>query len=479
VIVDPAVDLADVQGNILRGYKKPLVRHLVLTVNDSAAARRWLLEATSGDAALAPQVTTAAKGSEEPPTCLNVGMTYAGLAALGVAPKWLATFPREFIDGMAARAVKLGDTGPNDPRYWKREWRDSAKVHLVVSVHADVRDRRDETADRVLGAGGGRAFVELARLDGEELPGGLVHFGYKDNIAQPHFDGIRDPTDRPDMQPLVEVGAVLLGYNTPVEDLRWEVPEPREDLGFNGSFNAFRVLEQQLDEFECFLSASADAILKNPLADQLLPPKAEQGWDPPLCRRDAMRELVAAKILGRWRNGVPLVLSPTSPTPYPPIGTDRLNKFDFTTDPDGLSCPMGSHIRRCNPRGARIVQRNTNHSRRIVRRGMPYGPPYDPEHPDDGVGRGLLGVFICASLIAQFESIQYDWMNLGLQDPRITGTNDPVVGNNEPEFSSFNMPVGKSSIELRGFPRFVHTKGGAYLFLPSLRALRYLGSIHH
>ena len=140
---------------------------------------------------------------------------------------------------------------------------------------------------------------------------------------------------------------------------------------------------------------------------------------------------------------------------------------------------MGSHIRRCNPRGARIVQRNTNHSRRIVRRGMPYGPPYDPEHPGDGVGRGLLGVFICASLIAQFESIQYDWMNLGLQDPRITGTNDPVVGNNEPEFSSFLMPIGKSSIELRGFPRFVHTKGGAYLFLPSIRALRYLGSIHH
>ena len=164
-------------------------------------------------------------------------------------------------------------------------------------------------------------------LDGQELPGGLVHFGYKDNIAQPHFDGIRNPTDRPDMQPLVEVGAVLLGYKTPVEDLRWEVPEPREDLGFNGSFNAFRVLEQQVDEFERFLSAAADAILDNPLADQLLPPKVEKRWDPPLCRRDAMRELVAAKILGRWRNGVPLVLSPTSPTPDPPIGTDRLNKI--------------------------------------------------------------------------------------------------------------------------------------------------------
>jgi Dyp-type peroxidase family len=479
VIVDPAVDLDDVQGNILRGYKKPLVRHLVLTVNDAAAARRWLVEATSGDAALAPQVTTAAKGNEKPPTCLNVGMTYAGLDALRVAPEQLATFPSEFIDGMAARAVKLGDTGPSDPCHWNPEWRDPKKVHLVVSVHADVRDQRDETADRVLEASGGRAFKELARLDGEQLPEGVVHFGYKDNIAQPHFDNIRNPTKRPDMQPLVEIGAVLLGYKTPVEDLRWEVPEPREDLGFNGSFSAFRVLEQQVDEFERFLSASADLMMNNPLAYQSLPPKAEDSWDPPVSRHRALRELVAAKILGRWRNGVPLVFSPTSPTPDRPVGTYDLNNFDFTTDPDGLSCPMGSHIRRCNPRSARIVQRNTNHSRRIVRRGMPYGPLYDPDHPDDGVERGLLGVFICASLVAQFESIQYDWMNLGLQDPRITGTNDPVVGNNEPKFSSFKMPAGLSSIELRGFPRFVRTKGGAYLFLPSIRALMYLGSIHH
>jgi hypothetical protein len=137
---------------------------------------------------------------------------------------------------------------------------------------------------------------------------------------------------------------------------------------------------------------------------------------------------------------------------------------------------MGSHIRRCNPRNARIVQRTTNHARRIVRRGIPYGPPYVPGEHDD-VERGLLGVFLCASLAVQFESIQYDWMNLGLQDPRITGTNDAVVGANDEKYSCFRLPVGSTTIELRGFPRFVRTRGGAYCFLPTLSGIRYLGSM--
>ena len=93
----------------------------------------------------------------------------------------------------------------------------------------------------------------------------------------------------------------------------------------------------------------------------------------------------------------------------------------------------------------------------------------------DGVERGLLGVFICASLAVQFESIQYDWMNLGLQDPRITGTNDPVTGANDPAFSCFRLPTSSGTIELRGFSRFVRTRGGAYCFLPTLSGLRHLG----
>jgi len=169
----------------------------------------------------------------------------------------------------------------------------------------------------------------------------------------------------------------------------------------------------------------------------------------------------------------PLALSPTSPSPRPPMGDAGLNSFGYATDPDGQKCPIGSHIRRSNPRDARTVQRNTNRSRRLVRRGIPYGPPYDPEHPKTAE-RGLLGSFMCANLSSQFEAIQYDWTNLGLLDPRITGSNDPILGNNDPLFSHFSFPVGKESVTFRGFPHFIHTRGGAYLFQPSISAIRHL-----
>ena len=312
--VDAAPDLADVQGNILRGYRKPFVRHLVLTVADPVAARTWLSDATSGDAGLAPQVTNAEPWDEKPPSCVNVGITHHGLAALGVAPTSLATFPHEFAAGMAARAVKIGDIGQSRPGNWMPSLQDPEAVHLVITVHADDQRTLGETSDRVTAASGGRAFVVRSAHDGQAFEGGYVHFGYRDNIAQPHFEGIRDPADRPDGQPLAPVGTVLLGYQSPLENLRWEVPQP-DVLGRNGSFNAFRILEQRVEEFEAFLTEAADTILAHPQADEVLPPGAEARFDPPLTRHAAMREVVAAKVMGRWRNGVPLALAPRSPTP--------------------------------------------------------------------------------------------------------------------------------------------------------------------
>jgi len=472
VSVVSQLDFADLQGNILRGYGKQYVRHLVLSVANPGAARRWLSDATSGDESAAPQITNGEQWAERRRTCVNIGVTHAGLAALGVPPPSLNSFPHEFVAGMAARNVLLGDTGPSDPSKWKQEWRGEG-VHLMISVYADDAADRAATADRILAARG--AFRLRAALDGEGFAGGLVHFGYRDSISQPQFYGVHDPDNRRDDQPFVEVGAMLLGHATPIENLRWEVPKPNV-LGHNGSFNAFRVLEQQVEEFEAFLTACADALMKNPLSETLLPPGTEAQWNPPMDRHAALREMVAAKMLGRWRNGVPLSLSPTSPSPQPAITDAGLNNYGYASDPDGQHCPIGSHMRRSNPRDAKTVQRNTNHARRLVRRGIPYGPQYDPAHPTKAE-RGLLGSFICASLTGQFEAIQYDWTNLGLQDPRITGSNDPILGNNDPLFSRFSFPVGDKDVTFRGFSHFIHTRGGAYLFQPSMSAIRHLASL--
>ena len=110
-------------------------------------------------------------------------------------------------------------------------------------------------------------------------------------------------------------------------------------------------------------------------------------------------------------------------------------------------------------------------------RGVPYGPVYDPTKPDK-LERGLLGNFIGASLGAQFEAMSYEWINVGLHDPRVTGSSDPLVGANDHQTSWFDLPLKSGgSIKLRGLPRFVETRGGAYTFLPSLPSIRFLAAM--
>ena len=318
---------------------------------------------------------------------------------------------------------------------------------------------------------GGRALKIRGRNDGAWFNGDQVHFGYRDNISQPRFASVRTP-GKYDDQPTAPLGTVLLGYPTALEQLTWTLPNPRV-LGFNGAFNAYRVLEQDVVAFEAFLDRAAQQLIESAVADELLPPGSEVAFGAEVSRVQAMREVVAAKLLGRWRNGTPLELSPHDPAPTPPVSDTA---FDYNDDTKGLKCPVGAHARRSNPRGGKIVQRVSNHTRRLVRRGVPYGPPFDPAKPD-GIERGLVANFLCASLAAQFEAVLYDWINLGLQDPGITGSNDPLVGANQEDASWFDIPTSQGSLRLRGVPRLVRTRGGAYTFLPSISALRWIGSI--
>lgn len=464
-----AVDLADVQGNILRGYNKARVRHVVLQVADAAMARAWLRATLGPDRSVAPAVTIAAHWGDRPPdVCFNVAITFAGLKALGVSDSTANSFPEAFQQGMAARASKLGDWGDSAPENWHPWFRDSDAVHLIATLHADTSDLLD-SHERLMTSGlASQAFRVRGRNEGGRYNGDQVHFGYRDSISQPRFF----KTDASDDQPMAPLGTVLLGYRTALEQLTWSLPDPPV-LGMNGAFNAFRVLEQDVAGFEDFLDRGAGQLLGSDAADELLPPGSERNFGAGTTRLDAMREVLAAKLAGRWRNGTPLALSPHNPSPDPPVS---MNAFDFSDDPGGLKCPFSSHIRRANPRSGMIVQRVANHTRRLVRRGYPYGPRFDRSKPD-GIERGLLGNFLCANLAAQFEAVQYDWINLGLQDPRITGSNDPLLGANEPDASWFDLPTSRGAIRLRGFRRFVRTRGGAYTFLPGVSALRWLSRL--
>jgi deferrochelatase/peroxidase EfeB len=468
-------DVADLQGNILRGYTKmPHVRYLILEVADRIAARRWLAASISGRDHDVPQITTGNWGVAKPDTCFNIGLTYEGLRALGTPSSSLEMFPNEFIEGMTARALKLGDVGPSAPETWPSPFDEPRRIHLIATIYAGDVKQLDQVQQRALDR---NALTLLGTREGYNFADDFVHFGYRDNIMQPRFEGIHDPQRYPDGQPMAPLGTVLLGHPTNLEGLTWRVPQPTP-LGHNGTFNAFRVLKQDVVGFEEYLDQAASDLLTHPKVDEVLPPGAEVkicqvlSIAPP-SRHGALREIVAANLCGRWRDGTPLALSADAPDP----NVNRAN-FDYVGD---SRCPYGAHIRRCNPRGGQIVQRIANNSRRLVRRGMPYGPSYDPtkrNRDEPEPERGLLGNFIGASLGAQFEAMSCDWLNLGLQDPRITGSNDPITGTNNPHTSWFDLPLASGdTIPLRGLPEFVTTRGGAYTFLPSLSAIRYLGSL--
>lgn len=488
-MVKTEFDPTEVQGNILRGYRRSRVRYLMLTIKDAAQTRQWLGRTLDASDSSAPTITSEAPWSTRPDYCFNLGISFQGLRALQLNEAALSSFPDEYRSGMAARATKIGDVGNSAPEHWHEAFRDSKALHLICNIHADDQAHLD-SIQKLVESGTDSAFKVLAARDGWNFDGSTVHFGYRDNISQPRFQGVHDPARYPDAQPQSPLGSVLLGYPTAYEGLRWRVPEPTP-LGHNGTFNAFRILQQDVEGFERYLDQAADELQKHPQANRLAPPGIEKRWteqqhaykssaenhwferylDTGFSYPDVLRELVAAALCGRWRNGVPMALSPDTPFPDTPVS---LTDFDY---PQGSGCPFGSHTRRCNPRGGHIVQRVANNTRRLVRRGMPYGPVYDPANPDQQE-RGLLGNFLSGNLGAQFEAVMCDWLNLGLQDPRVTGSNDPLLGVNDEKMSWFDLPVPDSTpIRLRGLPRFVETRGGEYLFLPGLPAIRHIASL--
>ncbi|AHG89224.1 Dyp-type peroxidase family [Gemmatirosa kalamazoonensis] len=483
-------DLSDIQGNVLRGVRAGLARHYVLTIGDPAQASRAILSLTpdaddaDGDGVDDDglRVSTAREWNERPKYFMNVGLTHAGLTALGLPPGVLAAFPEAFRGGpLRVNAnsgipvpIELGDvrpaltdpkhttldeTDPGHPKTWAFGGTATAPVHVVVSIYCDPDDARgtlDEYDAKLRALFAAHALTVASTHDAAGLPGGTVHFGYRDGIAQPRVAGMPGRVRR-DMQPTSTPGEFLLGkgyVNQYGGNFLLGLPE---ELGANGTYGALRMVKQDVRAFEDFIE----------LAGQ---------------RANMSKELVAAKLMGRWRNGKPLALAPEDEST--PVSEAEINRFDYAPtahhpnsydDADGLRCPIGSHARRMNPRGALVMGKP--HARRIIRRGMPYGPAFDPSAPDDGVERGLVGYFVCGDIEAQFEFLQATWGNRDFSTSCIRGTVDPIVGTPAPYGGSFTIRTddGRDPISLGGLPRWVTTRGAAYCFLPGIGGLRWLG----
>jgi Dyp-type peroxidase family len=285
------------------------------------------------------------------------------------------------------------------------------------------------------------------------------HFGFADPISQPPIEGADTPSYPGDgvLQPdgtwrPVKPGEFLLGYEDEAGPEGTQAPDPPE-LRFNGSYVVFRKLYQDVAAFRRYLVTAAKALYGSDDAHH--------------------QELVAAKIMGRWRSGCPIDLSSDKDDPAIAADPQRRNNFTYEGDDQGLRCPIGSHLRRSNPRATPLKRATAVQRHRLLRRGVEYGPHLkDGALEDDGVDRGLINLFIQADIERQFEFVQKEWMKGGEFIGLDANEHDPINGVGG-DGSQMSVPGAKRPF-LFDLPTFVLVKGGEYLFVPGLKALEGL-----
>jgi deferrochelatase/peroxidase EfeB len=487
------VDFTDVQGLVRFGYgSMKKARYELLRIKDLPAARAWLRSAN---------ITTAVAMDPPPKTALQVGFTAPGLRKLGLPDDVIAGFSHEFRGGMAAesRARQLGDVQQNAPENWN--WGGWGKEpHLVVMFFGEA-GHYDDFVTKTKGFAWGEAFeLVVDPLLTSDLDG-IEPFGFADGVSQPQIDWEqRRATTHAefDYTNISALGEFLLGYpneygkftERPLLDSADEcarllpaVEVPRKkDLGRNGTYLVMRQLDQDVRSFWQFVYG-------------------QSGGD-----HDEAEKLAAAMV-GRTRDGEPLAAARKEPIPGVEEG-DAMNQFTFDQDPAGARCPFGAHIRRSNPRNADYPGHPTSPFKklitmlgfgprgfrddlmssvrfhRILRRGREYGSGLKPEDaltPDQGdhAPRGIHFICLNANISRQFEFIQNAWMastkfsGLADESDPLVGTRHPIPGC--PVTGNFTLQSdGGLRRQLTGLPQFVTMRGGAYFFLPGLRALQYM-----
>jgi deferrochelatase/peroxidase EfeB len=515
------IDIADIQAIVWSAFDSLKgARYMMLRVNDAPSAKQWLRDLPTTSFGDLYDEEGASKRCKE---VIQVAFTAAGLCALGV--KDVEGFSPEFMEGMAGhvnRSLRLGDIGANAPDKWEWGYRDKEPHVLLILFAGDDTHAEALAADKKAEAEASGLTVSgvLVNSDlGDKEP-----FGFTDGISQPSFDWEipRKPgtaADR-DYTNLLALGELLLGYrneygllterpSVPASGKASHLPQgvhppDRRDLGRNGSYLVFRQLAQDVRGFRQWVSSEARRVNVTP--DQL-----------------------AEAMVGRKRNGDPLD-DLTLGRSISGIDTrdGERNGFLYDTDPDGLSCPLGAHIRRANPRtgdapggrrGAidnllvtvglttrRKPPRPTSSTlpwplnttvwpfvrlqddavasarfHRILRRGREYG------HPDLSAETGLHFLCLNANIARQFEFVQGAWI-AGAKFAALSGEQDPLLGNREPfpappvgavpqKTDGFSRPGALPNCKYSsGLPQFVTMRGGAYFFLPGLAALKWIAS---
>ncbi|WP_437678926.1 Dyp-type peroxidase [Sorangium sp. So ce131] len=490
-----AVEVDDVQGIVVYGYGHlPIARYVFVRFTEAAKIGAWLGEIVEQT----PSAQRREKGAPRPSTAVHIALASSGLEQIGLSQEERATFSYHFVDGMANIATQrtLGDFGDNAPETWDfggpKTPRIDALLLLFATTEEGVEALLQRHRDRMSELG-----IEVVTVeDGYRRDDGKEHFGFLDGVSQPHILGSGREPEAGDVA--LHPGELLLGYTdeyaeisaTPTVPAKADpeailAPHPdddtQRDLGRNGSYLVYRKYQQYTSKFWGFVWDRA---------------QPRDGED-----KDAAAVMLASKMVGRWPSGAPVTLTPDRDAPE----LAKENAFVYkTTDAKGYGCPIGSHVRRANPRDTldptpeeSLVETRRH---RILRRGRPYGPPPSEafSRVDDGVDRGLQFIALNADIHRQFEFIQQTW----LSSTKIAGLYhevDPIIGTlavsgeglrrgmlapedttsyGEGDFhvkrSHFSLQAQPVRCVVADVPPFTRLRGGGYYFLPGLRAVRYL-----
>lgn len=469
-------------------------RFLLLSIEDKQHAGRWLQDSP---------VSSATRQEERPTSALQIAFTPAGLAKLGLAEEVLSQFSDEFLVGVNGdenRSRRLGDINCSAPCHWQWGHHDSDRLHVLLLLYANP-DTMDEFVDTVTARHFNSAFSILHTLPTDTLQS-TEPFGFVDGISQPEIDWQQEQaTDlhaRDAYSNLLATGEIVLGYDNEYGQLTRRplieasrdahsaaLPVDRDDpglrdFGINGSYLVLRQLKQDVDTFWKFVNSQ--------------------------CHQETRKaEELAALMVGRQRDGEPLIA--TARQNIPGIRpADLRNHFDFDSDPEGQRCPLGSHIRRSNPRTGdfppgvntlwkRLVRllgfhRNGEYEdlvassryHRVLRRGRTYGRDSSGGYGNENQEAGLQFICLGSNILRQFEFVQSAW-SISSSFAGTREQRDPLTGNRAPRVNGtptdhfMQADARGAQKKTPALPEFVTVRGGGYFFMPGLRAIRYLAQV--
>lgn len=466
------LELSEIQGFLVKNYMEmPFSSYYLLEIKNAGKAKIFLKE-------IAKEITSVSANQND--FYLNIGFTAAGLSALGLHEKNLRSFIREFREGMVTphRQRLLGDHESSDPEKWAWGGPANQPVHLILMIFASSEENFLSHHEDLLKKLDQSELKLVHLLKADVFPDNKEHFGFRESISQPSIIGSGVEGLERDK---IKAGEFVLGYrneydvhpDTPlIKEAQGNLdmlpfdPEGTEqkDLGRNGTYFVLRQLKEDVEGLWNFLNEKT---------------RNEDGSLNP-----AESTKLAAKMMGRWPSGAPLVKFPD----HDPGGLSDDNDFVYIdNDKLGMKCPFGSHTRRANPRDNFEESKpeeslKLTRKHRIMRRSRSYGEKFvgsaTQHKPLDEVGI-LFGCFN-ADINRQFEFIQYTWANYP-KFKQLYADPDPFIGVKENPgegvVQQFTIPTETHNKYVDGLKSFVTVKGGAYFFFPSITVVEYLSTI--